>query len=338
MGFGDLLVQLIPMSDFSTTFFPPTSQFLPSRDIPSLAGKVRSSQPSRHPRSTSPTSSLSSLSLTHSTPKQSPDAKVYLFARSEEKANAAMDRLKKETGKEDVYFVRMDLGDLESVKKGAGEFLEKEERLDVLFNNAGLMNTPTGELTKGGLDLQFGTNVVGPYFFTTLLLPILKSSTGRIINTSSSAHKFAPAGSGIELASLIAGPERDALIKKWGGMKAGWTLYGQSKLGNILVSNLWARELEGTGVVSCALHPGAIKTELLRYSPSWQKRVISAGLHPVSMGAYTQLYAGTTAEASAINGKYLNPWARIHKSGPQGDVAETQEILKKWLDEQIAKY
>ena len=113
------------------------------------------------------------------------------------------------------------------------------------------MIPPTESLTAQGYDLQFGTNVIGPYLFTTLLvsfarsggsevlvvgpdphpqIPALKRIRGRIINTSSSAHNYAPAGSGIEFGSLTGGAERDAFIKSQGSFKAPWSLYGESKL------------------------------------------------------------------------------------------------------------
>ncbi|KAJ7352040.1 hypothetical protein DFH08DRAFT_693367, partial [Mycena albidolilacea] len=88
------------------------------------------------------------------------NAKVYLAARSPEKAKEAIDDLKSQTGKE-AEFLQLDLADLHSVKRAVEKFTEKETRLDVLFNNGGVMGPPIEQLTAQGYDLTFGTNVLG---------------------------------------------------------------------------------------------------------------------------------------------------------------------------------
>jgi len=122
------------------------------------------------------------------------DAKVYLAARNQEKAFAAIKELSEVTGKEAI-FLKLDLSDLKGIKAAAEEFLSKETQLHVLFNNAGVMVPPVEQLTADGYDLQFGTNVLGHFYFTKLLLPTLiatakTSSDGkaRVVNTSSLGH------------------------------------------------------------------------------------------------------------------------------------------------------
>lgn len=96
------------------------------------------------------------------------------------------------------------------------------------------MVPPTDQLTTQGLDLQFGTNTLAPYFFTKLLMPVLKASkeaTGikpRVVNTSSSAHKIHPK-EGVDFDTLVQGEKRDKAVKDL-GMAAKWKLYGQSKI------------------------------------------------------------------------------------------------------------
>jgi NAD(P)-dependent dehydrogenase (short-subunit alcohol dehydrogenase family) len=100
---------------------------------------------------------------------------------------------------------------------------------------SGVMGPPDHLLTKQGYDLQFGTNVIGHYLFTLLLLPALQRSTAatgvkaRVNHTSSAGHTLAPA-SGVVWDSLKAGPARDAVVKGWGKLAATWKLYGQSKM------------------------------------------------------------------------------------------------------------
>ncbi|KAG8678437.1 hypothetical protein FRC08_017779 [Ceratobasidium sp. 394] len=101
------------------------------------------------------------------------NAKVYLAARSKSKADKAIEWLKTETGGRAPIFLELDLADLASVRQAAEEFRRKEPELHVLFNNAGVMVSPVELKTADGYDLQFGTNVLGHYLFTTLLLPTL---------------------------------------------------------------------------------------------------------------------------------------------------------------------
>lgn len=113
----------------------------------------------------------------------SKNATVWIAGRSESKASAAVERLQaahpESNGK--VLFLKVDLSDLESVKPAVTEFLRRNEtegkgKLHWLNNNAGVMIPPKGSTGKQGLDLQLVTNVYGPFLFTKLLLPILKST------------------------------------------------------------------------------------------------------------------------------------------------------------------
>ncbi|KAG6808463.1 hypothetical protein H0H92_004035, partial [Tricholoma furcatifolium] len=151
------------------------------------------------------------------------NAKVYIAARNKEKTEAAIEDLKAATGKEAI-FLKVDLADLPSIKAGAEEFLSKEKELHVLFNNGGVMIPPIELLTEQGYDLQFGTNVLGHFYLTKLLLPALlagaKSSSdgkARVVNTSSSAHM----SGALDFNTFKDSPKR----KK----TASFTLYAQSK-------------------------------------------------------------------------------------------------------------
>ncbi|KAF7312726.1 hypothetical protein MIND_00287500 [Mycena indigotica] len=242
-------------------------------------------------------------------------ATVYLAARSPSKGKEAIAQLEGEVtgqGKGKLVFLELDLSDLRSVRKASEEFLSKEKRLDLLFNNAGVMIPPTEQLTAQGYDLQFGTNTLGHYFFTELLLPALTAShahtsqPARVIHTTSDAHTGA-AKREVLFDSLKDGPKRNALIKKWGRLKAPWTLYGSSKLGNIVVSNHYSSTQPPDVLVSCSLHPGLIQTGLQRNGPGIMKFITGLAFSPAPVGAYTQLWAGTFAAPEAVNGKYFVP-------------------------------
>ncbi|KAJ6545988.1 hypothetical protein DFH09DRAFT_1508206, partial [Mycena vulgaris] len=195
------------------------------------------------------------------------NAKVYLVARSLEKAASAIKILGDETKKSPI-FLHLDLADWRSVHMAAETFLAREPRLDLFFNDDGVLISPPDQLTAQGYDFQFGTNVLGHFYLTELLLPALTKSCeetkvrARIINISSRVHTAEP-GNGIQFVSLKGGPERDEWVKRKGNMMVRFPLYEQSKMGNILISNYFAKQHSGV-LVSCAVHPGAVKSDLLQ--------------------------------------------------------------------------
>ncbi|KAJ7612618.1 hypothetical protein FB45DRAFT_302021 [Roridomyces roridus] len=302
--------------------------FVPERDMPDLSGKVV-------------LVTGGNTGIGYHTVKQLllKNAKVYIAGRSAERVAAAIKSLETETNGKKAIFLELDLGDLKSVRKAAESFLEKEERLDMLFNNAGVFNGPPETLTAQGLDLQFGTNVLGHFFFTELLLPALTKSSehnvpARVINTSSLLHTTAP-GPGVDFVTVKGGPERDAWVKKTGvKLRAPLALYGQSKFGNILVSNYWAKTYSGV-LVSCAVHPGGIKSDIARHQPGWQQFFINLTTYPTPMGALAQLWAGTIATPAQITGQYIVPWGKVAKADERTTIAKVEEEVIGLLKEQI---
>ncbi|KAI0029797.1 NAD(P)-binding protein [Vararia minispora EC-137] len=252
-------------------------------------------------------------------------AKVYIAARNEAKTKSAIEDLKKETGKEAVS-LQLDLADLVSVKAAAEEFLSKESKLDILFNNAGVMACPVEQLTKQGFDMQIGTNVLGHYYFTQLLLPALKavhannpSEKARVVITSSSAMYVTT----LDLDIFEDTPKR----RKQSPM----ALYNQSKHANVVHAREFARRY-GDDIVTTSLNPGNIRTELQRYLAGVQRFIILRLLHPAPLGALTQLYAGTAPEAANLNGKFLIPWARVGAARKEALDPQTGEKLWSWLE------
>ncbi|KAJ7339066.1 NAD(P)-binding protein [Mycena albidolilacea] len=314
------------MASIAAYLFPP--RFLPERDMPDLSGKIA-------------LVTGGNTGIGYHTVKQLllKNAKVYLAARSPDKAAAAIKRLEEETKGKKAIFLKLDLADLSSVRKATEGFLALESRLDLLFNNGGVMISPPEMLTAQGHDLQFGTNCIGHFFFTELLLPVLlktHAETGtraRIMHTSSIGHQFAP-GRGFELVSLKGGPERDAWVKKAGTTMGPWRLYGESKLGNILVANYFARA-HGDKIVSFSLHPGGIKTELGRHGGTLLQVAGNLFAYPAPMGAHTQLWGATIPEEDEVQGKYLVPWGKIGKVDPRAsDRAQEDEVIA-YVREQI---
>ncbi|KAJ7819388.1 hypothetical protein B0H14DRAFT_1357179 [Mycena olivaceomarginata] len=297
--------------------FPPKSKFSVN-DIPDLAGQVIIVTGAN----TGVGKETAKALLQH-------NAKVYIAARSEEKAKAAINDLKSETGKE-AHLLLVDLADLPSIKRAAAEFTQKETQLHVLFNNGGVMIPPVDQLTAQKFDLQFGTNVLGHFYLTKLLLPTLLATAtpenpARVINTSSLASLGV---STIDFNTVKDSPAR----KKFGTSN----LYSQSKLGNVLFSNELSRRYADQGIVSVSLNPGNLKTDLQRYVPGVVRAILNLTLYPAAYGALTQLWAGTTDEGKTLGGKYLIPWARVGKANPIALDPETGKALWTWLEEQVA--
>lgn len=121
-------------------------------------------------------------------------------------------------------------------------FKKCETQLHILINNAGVMAIPERQITKDGFEMQIGTNHLGHFLLTNLLLDTIKASApARIINVSSLAHTFGKINCD------------DIQSEK---SYARWTAYGQSKLANILFSRELAKRLKGTNVNVNSLHPG----------------------------------------------------------------------------------
>ncbi|KAI0056632.1 NAD-P-binding protein [Artomyces pyxidatus] len=268
----------------------------------------------------------------------SKNAKVYLAARSEEKANAAISELKKATGKQDVYFLKLDLADLVTIKAAAAEYTSKESELHILYNNGGIMFPPVEMLTKQGYDAQFGVNVLGHFYLTKLLLPTLletaKNSppgTVRVVTLSSAGHNFLAPPEGIKWETLEKGDKSLAARKKLTTDK----LYGQSKIANIFFANELARRYGDQGIVSISLHPGGIKTDLARHSGFLARKVGTRMLYDIPFGAITPLYAGTSPEAAKLNGKYLTAWARVTLPNEKAINPQLESKLWEWSEEQV---
>jgi len=192
------------------------------------------------------------------------------------------------------------------------------------------MRTPHEMLTKQGHDLQFGTNVLGHFYLTKLLLPALlaatKSSpagTVRVVTTSSWGHWL----SEIDFNTLKDGPGRNKI--------SSGTLYSQSKFGNIVFAKELARRYGDLGIISISVNPGNIHSDLFRHVPKLGADLFSLTTHPPYKGAWTQLFAGTAPEAASLNGKYLIPWARIGTPSVATQDPGLGKDLWEWMEQQV---
>jgi len=275
----------------------------------------------------------------------SKNAKVYVAARSADNAAKAISTMKSNfpESKGELVFLHLDLGDLSTIKSSAEEFLAKEKRLDVLWNNAGVMVPPQGSKTKQGYELQLGTNCIAPFLFTKLLTPILietaKSSppgSVRVVWLGSSITEQSPKN-GIPLDNLD--------YKK---DQAAWTKYAVSKAGNYYYGTEYAKRYKADGVYSLSCNPGNLKTPLQRHVPSWQLKLFEWILYTPIHGAYTELFCGLSPEITAEkNGAWVQPWGRIvdiradlakgAKSEAEGGTGVAEKFWA-WTEEQVKPY
>lgn len=219
-------------------------------------------------------------------------AAVVLAVRDVDKGAQAANRI---AG--DVTVQRLDLSSLDSIRTAAAELRAAHPRVDLLVNNAGVMYTPKRS-TRDGFELQFGTNHLGHFAFTGLLLDLLLPVPGsRVVTVSSVGHRI---GAAIPFDDLQA--ERSY-------SRAG--AYGRSKLANLLFTYELQRRLaaQGAGTVATAAHPGVSNTELVRNSPA-VVRAAMGRLAPVltqsaAMGALPTLRAAT--DPAVLGGQYYGP-------------------------------
>lgn len=219
-------------------------------------------------------------------------ARVVVAGRSEEKTRAAMDEIVADTGSSNLEFIRLDLADLESVRLAAKTFLASGEPLNVLINNAGLAGAQG--MTQSGFEMAFGTNHIGTFLFTQLLLDRIKETgPARIVNVASTAH-FAAKGIDWE---AVRQPTKS---------RTGLPEYSVSKLANVLHAQELARRLEGTDVTTYSLHPGAVASDVWREVPGLLRGPMKLFMKSSSDGAKTSLHCATSADAARETGLYYD--------------------------------
>lgn len=224
-------------------------------------------------------------------------ARVAVAARSIEKAEAAVERIRETVPQAQLGIVELELAELHSVRTAAKTLLDSYPEIHLLINNAGIMACPL-QRTADGCEMQFGTNHIGHFLLTCLLVPALRAGApARVVNLSSAGHKYSPVD--------FDDPhfERREYDK--------WAAYGQSKTANILFSVELNRRL-APAVTANAVHPGAIITNLGRHLTSKDLEMFGESIKETGMryknveqGAATTVWAATAPELEGRGGQYL---------------------------------
>jgi NAD(P)-dependent dehydrogenase (short-subunit alcohol dehydrogenase family) len=223
-------------------------------------------------------------------------ASVVLAVRDTEKGKRAADRIARIAGG-DLAVQELDLASLESVRAAAAELRAGHPTLDLLVNNAGVMYPPR-QTTRDGFELQFGTNHLGHFALTGLLLDLLLPVPGsRVVTVSSIVHRIRGQ---IHFDDL-----------QWERSYDRVAAYGQSKLANLMFTYELQRRLtaHGTTTIAVAAHPGAADTDLVRNSPA-VVRLLAPVITPLvaqepAMGALPTLRAAT--DPGVLGGQYYGP-------------------------------
>jgi retinol dehydrogenase-12 len=215
-------------------------------------------------------------------------------SRSPAKAEELKQSLKSLTGRESTSIIA-DLSSQEEVKRAASEFLSMNKPLNILLNNAGIMNTSRKE-TVDGLEEVFSVNHLAYYSFTLMLMnKLIESGPSRVVNVASGAHMFVKDMNFDDLQSE----------KEYKTMQ----VYGRSKLANILFTRELAERLKGKGVTVNCLHPGFVNTGIGSNNSPTMGRILMTLARPFSRktdkGAETSIYLCVSPEVENETGEYF---------------------------------
>jgi NAD(P)-dependent dehydrogenase (short-subunit alcohol dehydrogenase family) len=257
-------------------------------------------------------------------------ATVVLACRDAARANAAAEQIRSSHPRGSVEPMQLDLASLTSIRGFADAFRAAYPRLDLLCNNAGVMALPYRK-TADGFEMQIGTNHLGHFALTGLLMDRLLAVDGsRVVTVSSGAHR---AGS-IRFDDL-----------HWERGYGKWRAYGQSKLANLLFCFELQRRLESSGkhTISVACHPGYAATNLQFAGPRMEgstlgERIFGIGNQLFSqgadMGALPTLYAATAPDVRG--GDYIGPssvgelWGHPRKVSSSGRSRNRETAKRLW--------
>jgi dehydrogenase/reductase SDR family member 12 len=217
-------------------------------------------------------------------------ATVWPVVRSLERGEQARVRIVERSGSGDVHVGVCNLSELESVRQFAGRFRGQASRLDVLVNNAGVMTEARG-VSADGIEPTLATNVVGPFLLTNLLIPLLQDSApARIINVSSG---------GMYTQKL-----RVDDLQSERGQFDGPKVYVRTKRAEVILTEIWAEQLAGTGVVVHSMHPGWADTPGVRSSLPRFYKLTRPLLRTPAQGADTVVWLSAAAEPGGGTGRF----------------------------------
>ena len=240
-------------------------------------------------------------------------AEVVMTGRNRERGERSVEEIRRESGNEKVSLMLADLSVQAEIRRLAEEFRRSHDRLDVLVNNAGLVQSERTE-TPDGIETQLAVNHLAPFLLTNLLLDLLEESApSRIVTVSSDGHRWGK----IDLDDLQSRKRYRA-----------FPVYGMTKLANILFTRELAERLEGTGVTANSMHPGGVNTNFGNNNSGIMAvlfRAFKPFMRTPEQGADTLIYLASSPEVEGMTGKYLAD----RKIKVASDAAYDETLQKK---------
>jgi retinol dehydrogenase 12 len=243
-------------------------------------------------------------------------AHVIVACRSKEKTEPVIAEIKRAAGHDRVEWQQLDLSDLSSVRVAAASLLDRKLEINGLVNNAGLAGKRG--LTKDGFELTFGTNHLGHYLWTRLLLPAVKGtadSPARIVSVSSKAHYNT---------KKVEWDMQQVSTKTITGMRE----YSFSKLCNILMTTHLAKQLQDQHIHTYAVHPGVVATDVWRQVPAPARWLIKKWMLTPEQGAVSTIKTATDSALANQTGRYYD--ADGGEKRPSKLAADTALATELW--------
>ena len=242
-------------------------------------------------------------------------ADVVATGRDPERGERALEEIRAESTGGSVELILAGLSVQAEVRRLADEFRERHDRLDVLVNNAGLVQSERTE-TPDGIETTLAINHLAPFLLTDLLLDLLKKSApSRVVTVSSEAQRWGDM-------------DFDDLQSR--NKYRGMPVYGMTKLANIMFTYELAERLEGTGVTATCVHPGAVNTRFGANNAGPMTlffRVFKPFMRTPEQGADTVIYLASSWEVEGVSGKYYSDRKWIE---PQEIALDPQARRKLW--------
>ncbi len=282
--------------------------------------------PSQHGKNILITGANSGLGLEATKVLSGKGAHIIMAVRNLSKGKEAAAKIKSENSNADLELMQLDLSDFNSIHTFSDEFHSKHNQLHVLINNAGLMNPPKREVTKQNFEIQFGTNHLGHFLLTGLLLDILKNTPGsRIVVQSSIVHKQENLKPDIHFDDLN-------WEKSFNSMQA----YSQSKLANLLFAYELDRKLKAHNIktIVTAAHPGWTQTNLQNTSGFFVSTILNPLLaQNVKMGTLPILRAAT--DENLKGSEFFGPTKMGELKGYPEQVKSSDKSYNKELAKKL---
>ena len=246
-------------------------------------------------------------------------ATIIMVCRNKDRGEKALEDIKKEVENGTVDLMIADLSTQKAIHQLVKEFKERYQFLHVLINNAGV-NLSRCVLTEDGIETTFAVNYLAQYLLSNLLLDVLQaSSPARIVNVASSVL-----AKNIDFENLNG-------EKHYRQLNA----YGQSKLAVILFTYELSRRIECTGVTVNCLHPGYVKTNMIKNFRKFVKYfypLIGLFMKKPKKGAKTSIYLASSSEVEGVSGKYFKKRKEVESM----KAVDDEEIVKRLWDVSIA--